>query len=410
MVRLYIVDCAKPGLGVTRGRWEGVEGVSGKRKVSGGKEGEDDSEIVLSVSQRIFAARVKLMLALQDVKNQSIPWRVDYWKKLMGVVSATVDNLRKQRARISVRKAMPQLDVYREHEEWKKLTEVRVKRIMHSIVPLVEGSETENELVKLFDCHMLTIELPLAAGMAADAAADEVKKVRVAANRLMKLGTIAEVVAKKPELEKLESEDFWRKATLEEVEPLRVAVRDLMVYLQTDSMGKVTLNLADSIKALPSNVGTLDIRTYREKVIDYLAGQCANPVIDKIRKLEPITRDDLAELEKILWNELGTQQQYEDEHYRGTLAGFVRSLVDIDEEAVQEKFGEFLAGGTLNSAQQEFVHSIVDYLRENGEVTPDNLTNDEPFVNYDIAELFEDRMEEFRKLVGRLNALCHEAA
>jgi type I restriction enzyme R subunit len=149
---------------------------------------------------------------------------------------------------------------------------------------------------------------------------------------------------------------------------------------------------------------------YREKVIDYLAEHSENPVIDKIRKLEPITRDDLVELENILWNELGTQQQYEDEHYRGTLAGFVRSLVDIDEEAVQEKFGEFLAGGTLNSDQQEFVHSIVDYLRENGEVTPDDLTNDEPFVNYDIAGLFEDRMEEFRKLVGRLNAICQEAA
>ena len=157
-------------------------------------------------------------------------------------------------------------------------------------------------------------------------------------------------------------------------------------------------------------MGTLDIRTYREKVIDYLAEHCENPVIDKIRKLEPITRSDLEALENILWNELGTQQQYEDEHYRGTLAGFVRSLVDIDEEAVQEKFGEFLAGGMLNSDQQEFVHSIVDYLRENGEVTPDDLTNNEPFSNYDIGGLFEDRMEEFRKLVGRLNAICQEAA
>jgi len=79
--------------------------------------------------------------------------------------------------------------------------------------------------------------------------------------------------------------------------------------------------------------------------------------------------------------------------------------VDIDEEAVQEKFGEFLSGGTLNHDQQEFVREIVDYLRENGEVTADDLTNDEPFVNYDISDLFADKLPQFRELVNRLNSI-----
>ena len=48
--------------------------------------------------------------------------------------------------------------------------------------------------------------------------------------------------------------------------------------------------------------------------------------------------------------------------------------------------------------------------RENGEVTPDDRTSNEPFVNYDIAGLFEDRMNEFRILIGSLNAICQEAA
>ena len=77
----------------------------------------------------------------------------------------------------------------------------------------------------------------------------------------------------------------------------------------------------------------------------------------------------------------------------------------IDEDAVQEKFGEFLSGGTLNADQQEFVRAIIDYLRENGEVTADDLTNDEPFVNNDIGSLFEDRMEQWHEIFARLNAI-----
>ena len=77
----------------------------------------------------------------------------------------------------------------------------------------------------------------------------------------------------------------------------------------------------------------------------------------------------------------------------------------IDEDAVQEKFGEFLSGGTLNADQQEFVRAIIDYLRENGEVTADDLTNDEPFVNYDIGSLFADRIAKLQEIIARLKAI-----
>ncbi len=145
-------------------------------------------------------------------------------------------------------------------------------------------------------------------------------------------------------------------------------------------------------------------------MIDYLAENATSPVVEKIRNLEPIAAGDMRELERILWEVLGTKAQYEAEKYKGTLVGFVRSLVDIDEDAVQEKFGEFLSGGTLNQDQQEFVRAIIDYLRENGEVTADDLTNDEPFVNYDIGSLFADRIAQLHEIIARLNAITGEAA
>ena len=177
------------------------------------------------------------------------------------------------------------------------------------------------------------------------------------------------------------------------------------MYLQTDSVGIVTLHISDESTELATDTGILDIRTYREKVIDYLSEHILSPVVEKIRRLEPIGPKDMSELENILWHVLGTKEQYDAEKYKGSLPGFVRSLVDIDEDAVQEKFGEFLSGGMLNQDQQEFVREIIDYLRENGEVTADDLTNDEPFTNYDITNLFADRMPQLRDIVERLKSI-----
>ena len=88
--------------------------------------------------------------------------------------------------------------------------------------------------------------------------------MRKVAKQLMKLGTIADVVAKKCELETMESPEFWEHAELEKVEELHQAVRGLMVYLTTDSVGIVTLHIADSTVAKSSPGAMLDIRTYRE--------------------------------------------------------------------------------------------------------------------------------------------------
>lgn len=375
-----------------------------------GNEGEDDSKVPLNVTQRVFSARVALMQALQGTEHQAVAWRAEYRKVLVKEVGEQVSDLRTHLARISVRKALPHLDNFRTDDSWLVLTQEKVKEIDRYITPLVEDLKGEPELVKLFDCHMLAIELSLATTGSCAGANAEVGKVRKVAKQLKQFGTIAEVMAKSAELGVLESAAFWKTATLEQVEELRVAVRGLMVYLQTDGVGIVTLHISDETEEKPAETGLLDIRTYREKVIDYLAEHILSPVVDKIRRLEPISAKDMAELENILWKVLGTRKQYEEERYKGSLPGFVRSLVDIDEDAVQEKFGEFLSGGTLNQQQQEFVRAIIDYLRENGEVTPDDLTNDEPFVNYDIGSLFEDRIGQLRKIIARLNEISGNKA
>ena len=50
----------------------------------------------------------------------------------------------------------------------------------------------------------------------------------------VKLGTIPEVVAKKHMIEKAMSEEFWESADIFELDEVRIALRDLLKYIENN--------------------------------------------------------------------------------------------------------------------------------------------------------------------------------
>ena len=174
------------------------------------------------------------------------------------------------------------------------------------------------------------------------------------------------------------------------MEKHRSSLRDLMQFLAGSGKKKFDIDISDEVDEAeyqPEDT-MIDIRTYREKVIDYLAEHLDSVVIRKIHNLEPITNADLSELERILWHELGTKAEYEEATNIGNLAAFVRSLIGLSQEAVNVKFSDYLSGNLLNSQQQEFLRTIINYVRENGDVELADMVNSEPFNNYDLNEVF----------------------
>lgn len=60
----------------------------------------------------------------------------------------------------------------------------------------------------------------------------------------------------------------------------------------------------------------------------------------------------------------------------------MRSLVELDREAVTEAFGEFLSSGTATHQQIEFISIVVEHLIDKGAMDP-ALLYEPPFT--DIA-------------------------
>lgn len=152
-----------------------------------------------------------------------------------------------------------------------------------------------------------------------------------------------------------------------------------------------------------AGVNIAGMKTYEQKVIDYLAENSNKEVIKKIKNLEKINENDLHELESILWSELGTKEDYFKFTQKDNLAVFVRSIVGLEQQAVNEKFGQFLTENVLNSRQQEFVKTIISYVRENGDVTFDDLVNNSPFDNINIIRMFGDKIYIVQKIVEQLH-------
>ncbi len=99
----------------------------------------------------------------------------------------------------------------------------------------------------------------------------------------------------------------------------------------------------------------------------------------------------MKELENILWHQLGSKEEYEAEEENKPLAEFIRSLIGLDQDAVNRKFGDFLNGNNLNALQQEFVKAIIEYVKANGNIAKEDLFK-EPFVDYNVADLFGEKL------------------
>ena len=382
-------------------------------KFFGQQKPETEAAKTLSISQQAFAARVGILVELQKAQNRQFQFNKDYHAELQKELQGQILKLKDEAhsCRIQVREMMPHIDRFCASESWQCISEVQMAEINRYVAPLVDGGEGDDIRTKMYDLRMLRIQLAiLVNGGLTKKVMKDVEAVVAMARILMTKYSIPEVEAKSEDIEALADELFWKEPTLEAVEKWRRKLRDIMKYASGDGESVVFVDIEDVIKpGDPIDIG-IEFRTYRQKVIDYLRENWSLPVVEKIQKLEPLTNDDMAELEDILWHKLGSKTDYDGEDYPGSLAGFVRSLVGLDQEAVNEKFGQYLTGTVFNSSQQEFIKMVINYVRENGEITRNDLVNSYPFKFLHPVQLFGDKMPLLLDVISKLEHLVATAA
>ena len=123
----------------------------------------------------------------------------------------------------------------------------------------------------------------------------------------------------------------------------------------------------------------------------YIRQHQNNDVIAKLKTNKPLTADDITALEKILWSEVGSKEDYEAEYGQKPLGELVREIVGMDMNAAKEAFSEYLNDVSLDSRQIYFVNQIVEYIVQNGMMKDLSVLQEPPFTDQgSIIEIFTD--------------------
>ncbi len=307
---------------------------------------------------------------------------------------------------ISVRANWEAVSHFKMDEAWVYISEVDVLTLKNDIAKLLLGN-TLDEYAKKFDVLVLAIELGMACKEFNSSKA--IVNVQGLANRLLTMGSIPQVAAKTKTLNEVLSSVAWDNCSLGWLEKVRLDLRDLIKFLMGNKGQTFTIDIEDIMIDNGESAG-IDMRvSYRKKVMDYLLENKHAPVIEKIYHLEQLTTDDILELERILWEELGDKEDYEkfvaDKSCGENVAILIRSLIGVDREIALQRFNKFLDGNELNADQQEFLNQILDYVCENGDITTWNVVNDYPFD--ENLEVFSDKMIPLRNYIETVHGVVN---
>ena len=186
----------------------------------------------------------------------------------------------------------------------------------------------------------------------------------------------------------MQDDHWWEGVTVPHLELVRLRLRNLIVHIDKQKRAIVYSNFADELGEASTHdlpqVGEIDFVRIKQKARAFLKAHEDNIALMKLRSGKPLTPTVLAALEAMLLD-AGIGNAETIERARATSEGFgrfVRSLVGLDRQAVNEAFGEFIGGGSASADQIEFIGLIVEHLTAQGVLDP-GLLYESPFT--DIA-------------------------
>ena len=372
-------------------------------------EQNPDGKIVqqsMSLTERLFALRAEVAFYLQHQTYQEDEFAKSLHDDLKVALKGQVATL--SDAHISVRNRWAAVCHFKSDDAWVCLTAADVQTLKFDIAPLLPHN-TQDENAKKFDVLVLAIELEFV--NSEYNASKPIASVCGLAERLLSKATIPQVVAKMGTIKEVLNQTSWENRSLRWLEKVRTELRDLMKFLVGDGGKTFTIDIDDIVTDDGESAGVATRVTYRQKVMDYLAQKDYNPVLQKIYNLEPLTNDDVLELQRIMWSELGSKEDFEKfadgRPYDGNVAILIRSFIGVDRKQALERFNAFLSGSELNSDQEEFLNDIISYVCENGDIKPETVVNDAPFD--ERLEVFNDKMIPLRRYLENIHEVVDPA-
>ena len=341
---------------------------------------------MIALQGAIFHLKAQIAFKLQDLAYQTTDL-IAFRKTLVEEMVRKVQELNKDN--FAVRQHLKYVERYAEPDSYNALTYEDTLLMGQELAPLITPEEDDAKALR-FDALMYGIELAYLAGKKyAKARSDLFKKVSAVAS----VANIPEIMVQAELIDKLLHTDYVETAGINEFEHIRENLRDLIKYIPVSKVHYDT-NFDDEILSVDwkeSELENDDLKNYKAKAEFYVRQHMNDVVIAKLKSNVPLTAEDVQALEKALWNEVGTKQDYEAEYGQKPLGEFVREIVGLDMNAAKEAFAQYLNDASLDSRQIYFVNQIVEYIIHNGMMKDLSVLQEAPFTDHgSIVEVFTD--------------------
>lgn len=340
----------------------------------------------MALQGAIFNLKSQIIFKLQDIVYQTEEL-IAFRRSLVGEMVTKVRELNKDN--FAVKQHLKYVELYANEENYVSLTYEDTLIIKEELAPLIIPDEDEASAVR-FDALMYGIELAYLAGKGyARHRNDLFKKV----SGIASVANIPEISAKSELINKILHTDYLDNCEINDFEYIRESLRNLIKYIPQNVL-RYDTNFGDDILSTEwkeSELESDDLKNYKAKAEYYVRQHQNNSVIAKLKSNVPLTKDDIEMLEKILWSEVGTKDEYTAEYGEKPLGEFVREIVGLDMNAAKEAFSEFLDNANLDSKQIYFVNQIVEYIVHNGIMKDLSVLQDAPFTDRgSVVEIFTD--------------------
>lgn len=341
---------------------------------------------MIALQSAVFNLKFEITYQLQSAEYQT-DRLIAYRNALVREMSERVQKL--PRDNFAVRQHLKYVEMYSDETNYQALTYGDTVTVKEEVSPLIQPEEDEANAVR-FDALMYRIELAYLMGKKdIKARGDLRKKVKGVAG----VANIPEIQAQTDLIQQILTTDYVEEAGVDEFEEIREKLRNLMKYIPGQKR-RYDTNFEDDVLSIEWKEAELEndeLKNYKAKAEFYIRQHQDNIAIAKLKTNQPLTSIDIESLEEILWKEVGTRSDYEQEIGEKPLGEFVREIVGLDMNAAKEAFSEYLTDTNLDSRQIYFVNQIVEYIVHNGMLKDFSVLQEAPFTDQgSVVEIFKD--------------------
>ncbi len=344
-----------------------------------------------SLTENIYCKQVRLVFALQDSNFSGDDYQA-FRKQLTDTCCGGVNALSYDL--VSVRLKTEYVERYKKADKWTALSDMDCYELAKHIAPLITTNDTD-EYAKRFDNFMYGLML---------ANIDNLPTMKylktqlcVTAELLEKKAVIPQVNQKLTLIKDIQTDTFWENISILTMEKVRRELRDLMQFLVNggQTKPKILTKLDDPI--LDRKEGDIldaayDFEDYRKKVNRYVEEHKNDAVIYKLNHNLLLTKEDYAELERILIHELGNSENYKREYGDTPFGLLIRKIARLDHDSAMSAFSAFINDSSLNQSQIEFILKIINHIENNGYIEDVKILMKPPFDKpYSFVKMFDPK-------------------